>query len=173
MNELALFIIIIYAIIVFVVAVPILLLIFWLTNKFLLGGRMKLRYRVVLSIVLPLLFLGGFIIYLYYEPYRTSIMDDRLKGMGIGIKLPQYKITNYVSSFVGGDDIKDTYTIEFKKNNVMQLIPQLESLCKTNSKWTKENNSYIYKVEFFEYEVYETFTINPSKGTAEFVHYKW
>ena len=172
MNELALLMMIIYAIIVSVVAIPILLLVSWLANRFLLGGRIRLIYRVIISIVLPLLFFGGLIIYSYYEPYRTSVMDNRLKDIGLDIKLPQYKITNYVSSFVGGDDIKDTYTIEFK-NNVMQLIPQLDSLCNTNPKWTKENNSYIYKVEFFEYEVYETFAINPNNGTAEFVHYKW
>lgn len=173
MNGLALLMMIIYAIIVFVVAVPILLLIFGLTNRFLLGGKMKLAYRIALSIALPLIFIGGLFAYSYYEPYRTSIMDNRLEEIGLGIKLPHYKIANYVSAFVGGDDIKDTYTMEFKDDNVKLLIPQLDSLCNTSSKWTKDNDTYIFKVEFFEYEVYETFTINPQNRTAEFVHYKW
>ena len=171
MNSLELLTLIFSAIIIFVVAVPTLLVIFWLINRFLLNGRIKLVHRIVLSVVLPLLFLGGMIGYSYYEPYSTLIMNHRLEDIGMDIKLPRYTIINYTSHF-RIDDRKDTYTIEFEDDNVRDLIPLLDSLYYTSPNWTKEDNNYIYKVEFYEGEVYETFTINPNCGTAEFVHYK-
>ena len=172
MNYLALLTLIFSAIIIFVVAVPTLLLIFWLINRFLLNGRIKLVYRIVLSIVLPLLFLGGTIGYSYYEPYSTFIMNHRLESIGMDVKLPQYTITNYSTDFIGFDDRKDTYIIEFEDDNMKNLIPLLDSLCNTNANWMKGDDEYTYRVDFFEGEEYETFTINPNFGTAEFVHYK-
>ena len=87
------------------------------------------------------------------------------------LELPSYTITNYTSVFIGMDDRKDTYTIEFD-DDVGNLIPLLDSLCTTSANWNKDVDSYTYQVEFFEGEEYETFTINPNCGTAEFVHYK-
>ena len=171
MNNLALLTLIFSAIIIFVIAVPTLLLVLWLINRFLLGGRFKLVYRIVLSVVLPLLFFGGMIGYSYYEPYSTLIMNNRLEDIGMDLELPSYTITNYTSVFIGMDDRKDTYTIEFD-DDVGNLIPLLDSLCTTSANWIKDVDSYTYRVEFFEGEEYETFTINPNCGTAEFVHYK-
>lgn len=171
MNYLALLTLIFSAIIIFVIAVPTLLLVLWLINRFLLGGRFKLVYRIVLAVVLPLLFLGGMIGYSYYEPYSTLIMNNRLGDIGMDLELPSYTITNHTSVFIGMDDRKDTYTIEFD-DDVGNLIPLLDSLCTTSANWIKDVDSYTYRVEFFEGEEYETFTINPNCGTAEFVHYK-
>ena len=70
------------------------------------------------------------------------------------------------------DDRKDTYTIEFEDDDVKSLIPLLDSLCTTSANWIMGVDSYTYQVEFFGGEEYETFTINPNRGTAEFVHYK-
>ena len=172
MDSLDLLTLIFSAIIMFVVAVPTLLLIFWLINRFLLGGRFKLVYRIVLSFVLPLLFLGGMIGYSCYEPYSTLIMNNRLEDIGMDVELPQYSITNYSSNYIGMDDRKDTYTIEFEDDDVKNLIPVLDSLCYTSASWIKVDDDYTYRVEFFEGEEYETFTINPICKTAEFVHYK-
>ena len=172
MNSLAFLILIFSAIIMFVIAVPTLLLVFWLINRFLLGGKFRLVYRIVLSIVLPLLVLGGMIGYSCYEPYSTLIMNNRLEDIGMDVELPQYSITNYSSNYIGMDDRKDTYTIEFEDDDVKNLIPVLDSLCNTNANWMKGDDDYTYRVEFFEGEEYETFTINPNFGTAEFVHYK-
>lgn len=172
MNSLAFLILIFSAIIMFVIAVPTLLLVFWLINRFLLGGKFRLVYRIVLSVVLPLLFLGGMIGYTYYEPYSTLIMNNRLEDIGMELELPSYTITNYTSVFIGMDDRKDTYTIEFEDDDVKDLIPLLDSLCTTSANWIKGVDSYTYQVEFFDGEEYETFTINPNCGTAEFVHYK-
>ena len=172
MNGMALLMFLIIAIIVLIIAVPVLLGLLWLVNRLFLGGRISFLYRLVISIVLPLLFLGGLIAYSYFEPYSTSRMNDRLEVIGVGVKLPKYKITNHVSAFAGGDDIQETYTIEFK-DDVRQLIPKLDSLCNTSENWTKDGNSYIYKVAFFEQEVEMTLTINPNSQTAEFVRVKW
>lgn len=172
MNSLAFLILIFSAIIMFVIAVPTLLLVFWLINRFLLGGKFRLLYRIVLSVVLPLLVLGGTIGYSCYEPYSTLIMNNRLEDIGMDVELPQYSITNYSSNYIGMDDRKDTYTIEFEDDDVKSLIPLLDSLCTTSANWIKGVDSYTYQVEFFDGEEYETFTINPNSGTAEFVHYK-
>lgn len=88
------------------------------------------------------------------------------------VELPQYSITNYSSNYIGMDDRKDTYTIEFEDDDVKNLIPVLDSLCYTSASWIKVDDDYTYRVEFFEGEEYETFTINPICKTAEFVHYK-
>ena len=111
MNSLAFLTLIFSAIIMFVIAVPTLLLLFWLINRFLLGGRFRLLYRIVLSVVLPLLFLGGMIGYSYYEPYSTLIMNNRLEDIGMELELPSYTISNYQPDFIGFDDRKDTYII--------------------------------------------------------------
>jgi hypothetical protein len=63
-----------YAVMFFIVTVPILLLILWGINKWLLKGRVRLLYRVLLSIAIPLAFIGFIFAYIYYSLYSTSNM---------------------------------------------------------------------------------------------------
>lgn len=166
-----------YAVIFFVVAVPVLLLILWIINKWVLKGKIRLLYRVLLSIAIPLAFIG--IVYYeinhaYYNAYySTSAMNSRLENIGVGIALPPYEITEYKNVHVIGDDFKDTYQMVFKDTSIKSMQPTLDSLCNANDKWKKKGDEYIFNSVTFETEFNDTLIIRPSKGTATFVRYMW
>ena len=89
------------------------------------------------------------------------------------IKLPPYKITEYSSIYVGGDDLKDTYQIVFKNGTDEILKSKLDSLIRINSKWKKNGNEYAYDTIFWEDEVVDSIIVRPLEGTATFIKYKW
>ena len=120
---------------------------------------------------------------IYYTPYSTSNMDGMLSQLVPEIKLPPYKITEYSSVYVGGDDLKDTYHIVFKDGKDEALRGKLDSLLIINPKWKrngiinpkwKRNGSeYVYDTVFFENEIVDSIIVRPMEGTAMFIRYKW
>ena len=100
-------------------------------------------------------------------------MDQRLAKTGLEGELPKYKITDYSSDWVEGDDLLDIYTIEFKDDDVRRLIPKLDSLCQADSRWTKDGDTYTFEEVFYEDEVKKTFTINPYKQSGRYIILKW
>lgn len=162
-----------YAVMFFIVAVPILLLILWGINKWLLKGRVRLLYRVLLSIAIPLAFIGFIFAYIHYSLYSTSNMNHLLEDIGVGIKLPPYEITEYKNEWVAGDDFRDTYQMVFEDATIKSLQPTLDSLCNTSEKWTKRGDEYVYQTYKMEIEFRDTLIIRPNKGTATFIRYMW
>ena len=125
-------------------------------------------HRGAISLILPLLVIGLLLADIYYDPYRTSKMDRRLAKMRVNVELPKYKITDYFSDYWDGH----VYTIEFK-DDVKYLIPKLDSLCLVDSLWTKNGESYAYKIVLDEDGVTRTFSINPNNQFAEYRYLKW
>ena len=162
-----------YAIIFLIVAIPFLLVLLWAVNKWLLKRKIKLRYRILLSIGVPILLVVLAFLDIYYAPYSTSNMDSMLSQLVPEIKLPQYKITEYSSVYVGGDDLKDTYHIVFKDGKDESLRSKLDSLVIINPKWKRNGNEYVYDTIFFENEIVDSIIVRPMKGTATFIRYKW
>lgn len=162
-----------FAAIFLVVAIPFLLLVFWAVNRWILKRRLRLLYRILLSIGIPVLLVGLAYIDLYYAPYSTSNMDERLAKLVPVIKLPPYKVTDYSSVYVGGDDLKDTYQIIFKNGKDEFLKSKLDSLVRINSKWKKSGNEYAYDTIFWDDEVVDSIIVRPLEGTATFIKYKW
>jgi hypothetical protein len=162
-----------YAIIFLIVAIPFLLVLLWAVNKWLLKRKIKLRYRILLSIGVPILLVVLAFMDIYYAPYSTSNMDNMLSQLVPEIKLPQYKITEYSSVYVGGDDLKDTYHIVFKDGKDESLRSKLDSLVIINPKWKRNGNEYVYDTIFFENEIVDSIIVRPMKGTATFIRYKW
>ena len=162
-----------FAAIFLVVAIPFLLLVFWAVNRWILKRRFRLLYRILLSIGIPVLVVGLAYIDLYYAPYSTSNMDERLAKLVPEIKLPPYKVTDYSSVYVGGDDLKDTYQIIFKNGKDEILKSKLDSLVRINSKWKKSGNEYAYDTIFWDDEVVDSIIVRPLEGTATFIKYKW
>ena len=162
-----------YAIIFLIVAIPFLLVLLWAVNKWLLKRKIKLRYRILLSIGVPILLVVLAFMDIYYAPYSTSNMDNMLSQLVPEIKLPQYKITEYSSVYVGGDDLKDTYHIVFKDGKDESLRSKLDSLVIINPKWKRNGNEYVYDTIFFENEIVDSIIVRPMEGTAMFIRYKW
>ena len=162
-----------YAIIFLIVAIPFLLVLLWAVNKWLLKRKIKLKYRILLSIGVPILLVVLAFMDIYYAPYSTSNMDNMLSQLVPEIKLPQYKITEYSSVYVGGDDLKDTYHIVFKDGKDESLRSKLDSLVIINPKWKRNGNEYVYDTIFFENEIVDSIIVRPMKGTATFIRYKW
>ena len=162
-----------YAIIFLIVAIPFLLVLLWAVNKWLLKRKIKLKYRILLSIGVPILLVVLAFLDIYYAPYSTSNMDNMLSQLVPEIKLPQYKITEYSSVYVGGDDLKDTYHIVFKDGKDESLRSKLDSLVIINPKWKRNGNEYVYDTIFFENEIVDSIIVRPMKGTATFIRYKW
>ena len=162
-----------YAIIFLIVAIPFLLVLLWAVNKWLLKRKIKLKYRILLSIGVPILLVVLAFLDIYYAPYSTSNMDSMLSQLVPEIKLPQYKITEYSSVYVGGDDLKDTYHIVFKDGKDESLRSKLDSLVIINPKWKRNGNEYVYDTIFFENEIVDSIIVRPMKGTATFIRYKW
>ena len=162
-----------YAIIFLIVAIPFLLVLLWAVNKWLLKRKIKLRYRILLSIGVPILLVVLAFLDIYYAPYSTSNMDSMLSQLVPEIKLPTYKITEYSSVYVGGDDLKDTYHIVFKDGKDESLRSKLDSLVIINPKWKRNGNEYVYDTIFFENEIVDSIIVRPMEGTATFIRYKW
>ena len=162
-----------YAIIFLIVAIPFLLVLFWAVNKWLLKRKIKLRYRILLSIGVPILLVALVFMDIYFAPYSTSNMDGMLSQLVPEIKLPPYKITDYSSVYVGGDDLKDTYQIVFKDGKDESLRSKLDSLVIINPKWKRNGNEYVYDTIFFENEIVDSIIVRPMEGTATFIRYKW
>ena len=162
-----------FAAIFLVVAIPFLLFVFWAVNRWILKRRFRLLYRILLSIGIPVLVVGLAYIDLYYAPYSSSNMDERLAKLVPEIKLPPYKVTDYSSVYVGGDDLKNTYQMIFKNGKDETLKSLLDSLINTNPKWKKIDEEYVYDTIFWEDEVVDSIIIRPLKGSATFIKYKW
>ena len=162
-----------YAIIFLIVAIPFLLVLLWAVNKWLLKRKIKLKYRILLSIGVPILLVVLAFLDIYYAPYSTSNMDNMLLQLVPEIKLPPYKITDYSSVYVGGDDLKDTYQIAFKDGKDESLRSKLDSLVIINPKWKKNGKEYVYDTIFFENEIVDSIIVRPMEGTATFIRYKW
>lgn len=162
-----------YAIIFLIVAIPFLLVLLWAVNKWLLKRKIKLKYRIFFSIGVPILLVVLAFLDIYYAPYSTSNMDSMLSQLVPEIKLPTYKITEYSSVYVGGDDLKDTYHIVFKDGKDESLRSKLDSLVIINPKWKRNGNEYVYDTIFFENEIVDSIIVRPMKGTATFIRYKW
>ena len=162
-----------YAVIFLIVAIPFLLLVSWAVNRWLLKRKLKLRYRILLSLGTPLLLVVLAFLDIYYTPYSTSNMDGMLSQLVPEIKLPPYKITEYSSVYVGGDDLKDTYHIVFKDGKDEALRSKLDNLVIINPKWKRNGNEYVYDTIFFENEIVDSIIVRPTDGTATFIRYKW
>ena len=162
-----------YAIIFLIVAIPFLLVVLWAVNKWLLKRKLKLKYRILLSIGVPILLVVLAFMDIYYAPYSASNMDNMLSQLVPEIKLPPYKITDYSSLYVGGDDLKDTYQIAFKDGKDESLRSKLDSLVIINPKWKRNGNEYVYDTIFFENEIVDSIIVRPMEGTATFIRYKW
>ncbi len=173
MSDLQLLFLGFYAVIFFIVAVPILLLILWIINKWLLKGRIRLLYRVLLSIAIPLSFIGLVFADIHYSVYSTSNMNHLLEDIGVGITLPPYEITEYKNEWLIGDDFRDTYQMVFDDATIKSMQPTLDSLCNANEKWTERGDEFVYVTDNMAKECRDTLIIRPYKGTATFIRYMW
>ena len=153
MSELQLFFWGINAAMIFVVLFVVLIIVLWGVNKWIIKGKIRLLYRILISIGIPLMLIG----WDYYSTnrsfYSSSNMDKLLDGIGAGITLPPYEITSYKNEHVMADDFKDTYQMVFKDANIKSMISTLDSMC--------------------ENEFNDSLIIRPNKGTATFVRYMW
>ena len=166
------FLFMIYAAI-FIVAFPLLLIILWAVNKWIWKGKIRLLYRILLSIAIPLVLFAIDYASCYHSFYSTSNMDSHLKRIGVGITLPSYEITEYNYEHVEADDFRNTYHIVFKDANIKSFYSTLDSVCIASPNWTKEGSKYVFTAVEKEHELLDTLTINPLEGTATFVAYKW
>ncbi len=171
MSELQLLFWGINAAIIFVVLFTVLIIILWIVNRWILKGKIRLLYRILLAFAIPL----ALVCYDYYSLqhsfYSTSNMERRLDS--IGITLPPYEITSYKNEHVMADDFKDTYQMVFKDASIKSIKPKLDSLCSANDKWEKKGEEYVFNSIVFENEYRDSLIIRPSKGTATFVRYMW
>ena len=173
MSEIQLFFWGINAIIIFVVLFVVLIIVLWIVNEWILKRKIKLLYRILISIGIPLMLIG----WDYYSTnrsfYSSSNMDKLLDDIGTGITLPPYKITNYKNEHVMADDFKDTYQMIFKDANIKSMISTLDSVCSANENWEKRGDEYIFNSLNYEKEFNDSLIIRPNKGTATFVRYMW
>ena len=173
MNFVVLISLTISSVLILLVLVPLLRLVFWAANKWLLKGKFKLLYRILLSICLPFVLICFMFLYSYYAPYSISDMNERLERLIPEIKLPPYTITEFSSRYSEGDDIKESYQIVFKNGKGLALKRTLDSLIIANPKWKKKDNEYVYDTIFEGTEVIDSIIIRPLNGTATFIYYKW
>ena len=173
MSELQLLFWGINAAIIFVVLFIVLIIVLWIVNKWVLKGKIRLLYRILISIGIPLALIG----WGYYSTnrsfYSSSDMDRLLDCIGVGIKLPPYEITSYKNKHIMGDDFKDTYQMVFKDANIKSMISTLDSVCSANVEWEKKGSEYIFNTINYEKEFNDSLIVRPNKGTATFVRYMW
>ena len=173
MNFVVLISLTISSVLILLVLVPLLRLVFWAANKWLLKGKLKLLYRILLSICFPFVLICFMFLYSYYAPYSISDMNERLERLIPEIKLPPYTITEFSSRYPEGDDLKETYQIVFKNGKDLALKRTLDSLITANPKWKKFDNEYVYDTIFEGTEVIDSIIIRRLNGTATFIYDKW
>ena len=173
MSELQLFFWGINAAIIFVVLFVVLIIVLWIVNKWILKGKIRLLYRILISIGIPLIL----ICWDYYSTnssfYSSSNMDKLLDDIGTGITLPPYEITNYKNEHVMADDFKDIYQMVFKDANIKSMISILDSVCSANENWKKRGDEYLFNSLNYEKEFNDSLIVCLNKGTATFVRYMW
>lgn len=152
--------------------IPLLMLICWLIDKYLLHGRFKKKYRIILSVAIPVLFVVVSIASVHIEPYNTTHLNDRLAGMGLGVELPEYKIVDYTEEFVE-TDLQETYELEFEDDEIMRMVPLLDSLCDANSHWSKDGESYQCSWDSYNYCTSVRVSISPMQKNATCVMLWW
>lgn len=172
MGDIDIFLFLIY-VTIFIVAFPLLLIVLWAVNKWIWKGKIRLLYRILLSIAIPLAFFAIDYVGYYHSLYSTSNMDSHLRRIGVGITLPTYEITEYNNEHVMADDFRNTYHIVFKDANIESFCSTLDSVCNANSNWTKKGNKYVFTAIEEESGLLDTLTINPHERMATFVAYKW
>ena len=155
------------------VAVPILLLVLWIVNRWILKGKIRLLYRILLSFAIPIALIGIGFAYIHYSYYRTSDMDKRLESIGVGITLPPYEITEFKNEHVMADDFRDTYQMVFKDASAMPMLRILDSVSNANSNWETKGDEYVFHSDNPEKEFLDTLIVRPRKGTATFIRYMW
>ena len=173
MSELQLVFWGVQSVIIFVILFFVLLIILWIVNRWILKGKIRLLYRILLSIGIPLALIGYDYYSIIHSLYSSSAMDERLEEIGAGIKLPPYEITSYKNQHEGGDDFCDTYQMVFKEASIKSYVPTLDSVCKVNENWEKRGNKYIFHTSDFGNEFLDTLIVRPDKGTATFVRIKY
>lgn len=173
MSDLQLLLWGINAAIIFVILFVALLIILWIVNKWVLKGKIRLLYRILLAIGFPLVLVAYDYYSLQHSFYSASNMDRRLERIGVGIILPSYEITSYKNEHVIADDFRDTYQMVFKESDIKSMIPKLDSVCNASDKWTKRSGEYIFNSITPESELSDSLIIRPDKGTATFIRYMW
>ena len=161
------------SVIVFVILFLVLLIVLWIVNKWILKRKIRLLYRILLAIALPLAFIGYDYYSIIHSFYSSSVMDKRLENIGVGIKLPPYEITSYKNQHEYGDDFSDTYQMVFNDSSIKTMLPTLDSLCNANEKWIKKGEEFIYNNVDLDKEFNDSLIVRPRKGTATFVRYMW
>ena len=161
------------AVIIFVILFVVLIIALWIVNRWILKGKIRLLYRILLAIGIPFALIGYDYYSIIHSLYNTSNMDERLESIGVSIKLPPYEITNYKNEWLAGDDFRDTYQMVFKDGSIKSMVSTLDSLCKNNEKWEKKGDAYLYHSVTLEKESNDSLIIRPYKGTATFVRYMW
>lgn len=173
MSELQLLFWSVQAVIIFVILFLVLLIVFWIVNRWILKGKIRLLYRILLAIGIPLALLGYDYYSIVHSFYSSSIMDERLENIGVGIKLPPYEITSYKNQHEYGDDFSDTYQIVFNGGRIKTMQSTLDSVCNANEKWKKNGEDYVFITFDNEKEFRDSLIVRPSKGTATFVRLMW
>ena len=166
------------SILIILVGIPLLLLIFWILDKRVLNGKFKLRWRILASIVLPLVLVAFSYAYDYYAPYfSSSQLNKHLKeDLKIGVDLPSYKIIDFKRFSPGGDDFEEDFILSFKNDEILYLSSQLDSLCQNDNRWSKSDSTYVFKKDNFDEnnqmidEVVEKLIIQPSEKMAKYVY---
>lgn len=173
MSELQLLFWGVQAVIIFVILFLVLLIVLWVVNRWILKGEIRLLYRILLAIGIPLALIGYDYYSIIHSLYSSSVMDERLESIGVGIKLPPYKITSYNNQHEYGDDISDTYQMVFNDGSIKTMLPTLDSICNANEKWRKMGNDYVFITFDNEKEFRDSLIVRPSMGTATFVRLMW
>lgn len=162
---------IIFTVAVLAIGTSFFLLLCWLIDKYLLQGKFKKKWRILFSVAVPVLFLFSCMLYDHHAPYSTSRLNKELEEIGLGIELPPYKIVDYNEQIIPDSD--RNYKIAFTDDEILLMIPQLDSLCDVTPNWSKEKGIYQYHLTDFDNCGGMVMTINPSQRTATCIIYNW
>ncbi len=123
----------------------------------------KKRIKISLLVNLALAIVFG--VYTYTEPYRYDAAFEIATHESC-LSLPFYWAidVNYPKEKNMADDFGVDKTLKFFYSPSQKDIEQLELLCQSNEKWTKNGNCYYYEDEIFESELKIDVTIDVDKN---------
>ena len=112
------------------------------------------KKRIIISLLVNLTLSIVYGIYLYTEPYRYDAAFE-IATKNSNLSLPFYRAIDiqYPKEKNVADDFGVDKTLKFFYSPSQTDLYQLERLCQSDERWTKEGKNYRYQDEIFEAEL--------------------
>ena len=156
-----------------IIGIPLLLIGFWLLNKYNIICVSN-KKRIVISVVTNFLLAILIGIYIYLDPYlNDNAFDYTMRSNGLSIPIYYASDVNYPEENNGGDDFGVDKTLRLIGNLSQKDVHKLAQIVSSDARWTMVGNVYHFEDCQYENETRIIVDIDLSKNTVRTSYLKW